>query len=33
MYTSLVTMPSGQPAISYYHESTGDLKYAYRFSQ
>jgi hypothetical protein len=32
-YTSLTTSLSGDPAISYYHASTGDLKYARRFSE
>jgi hypothetical protein len=32
-YTSLTTSLSGDPAISYYHAGTGDLKYARRFSE
>jgi hypothetical protein len=32
-YTSLTTTLSGDPAISYYHAGTGDLKYARRFSE
>ena len=32
-YTSLATTLSGDPAISYYHAGTGNLKYARRFSE